>query len=465
MKKIFVLLLLLLFAVQDIAAAKNWSAVEQARMAYICALADMAVYNTTMNKAVREEMQQFGWAFKDYKNTDRRADTIFYTVLHDGDAPNECNTLVVIPGTEKLKDIEVDLRFSKVVFGGTSPKEFREYAAIEKAAATQPMVHRGFNDYTMTAFFSPNQEQVMGAEYLRQFVDASNDHLFLTGHSLGGAVATLLAARLVASGADPEKISVFTFGAPTVGNTAFAEEYGYRLDLSRYTMSGDPVKNALQMFKSDYVHFGTEYKWQKNENSHRFNHSMAGYLDAAVRNYYDELLGKDLSLQQLAACKPEPLGDTQPAAPGSWYGEAAGRRLYIAPVYAELPEPISNDAGYMQAVAGDILMNRFQHIAVGRAAAAGTAVDTLFSACQAAEEAGCDTVAMLTISAEADKGVADLYRLAVDASFYDTAGVPLLKSMTSTTTKEITPIEAVMYDMARISEDISQAQVQGVLPE
>lgn len=76
-------------------------------------------------------------------------------------------------------------------------------------------------------------------------------------------MATLLGARLVAAGADASKLSIFTFGAPTVGNTAFAEEYGCLLDVSRYTMSGDLVKNALQMLKSGYVQFGTEYNGRK----------------------------------------------------------------------------------------------------------------------------------------------------------------------------------------------------------
>ena len=47
-----------------------------------------------------------------------------------------------------------------------------------------------------------------------------------TGHSLGGAVATLAAHDIVTfCGVAPERISCYTFGCPRVGNHAFAAEY------------------------------------------------------------------------------------------------------------------------------------------------------------------------------------------------------------------------------------------------
>ena len=438
----------------------------QARMAYICALADMAVYDSSMNEAVRQEMRQFGWYFQDYRQADRRADTTFYTIVHEDGSGRQ--VLVVIPGTEKLKDVEVDLRFGKVLFGGTTPQEFRSFAATEKVISSQPMVHQGFNDYTMTAFFTPDADGIMGADRLRELADDGYERLYLTGHSLGGAVATLLAARLVSMGVAPDRLSVFTFGAPTVGNTAFAEEYGYRIDLSRYTMGGDVVGNALQALKSGYVHFGTEYRWKKNENSHKFNHAIAGYLDAAIRGYYDELLQGDLSMANLAAtlASAEDRAGQVEKPVRSWGRPSSEGRVYIAPVALNLPENIANDSAYMQVVAGYILMHQFSQVVADDAyARPGAAVDALFGACRRAEEAGCDRVAMVDISGVADKENPNLYRLATALEVYTTTGEPLLNTTTSTTTKEITPIEAVMYDMTRVVDDIKMAQEQGILPK
>lgn len=456
----------------------------QARMAYICALADMAVYDSELNEAVRQEMSRYGWSLKDYRQADKRADTTFYTLVYDNGGMEADDILVVIPGTEKLKDVEVDLRFGKVLFGGTTPQEFRQYADTKDVNMSQPMVHQGFNDYTMTAFFSPDAKGGMGADCLQRLLSHEDAHLYLTGHSMGGAVATLLAARLISMGVPYDKISVFTFGAPTVGNTAFAEEQGYRIDLSRYTMSGDVVKNALQALKSGYVHFGTEYKWKQNENSHRFSHSMAGYLDAAIRNYYDEVLQGDFSLRALAAGKPELLDmdvsntlDTSDMSDASYASPEGARvwqpdydvgRVYIAPVAVSLPREIANDSAYMQVVAGDILMNQFQRIRVeddDNKAAVAEAEDGPFELCAKAESAGCDTIARVAIEGKVDKENPYLYRLSASVEFYNTTGEQLLSAMTSTTTKEITPIEAVMYDITRTVQDIQAAQQQGVLPK
>jgi hypothetical protein len=52
--------------------------------------------------------------------------------------------------------------------------------------------------------------------------------IFVTGHSKGGALATLAARRLAAAGVTPS--GVMTFGAPRAGDEAFAADYGARVD-------------------------------------------------------------------------------------------------------------------------------------------------------------------------------------------------------------------------------------------
>ena len=59
---------------------------------------------------------------------------------------------------------------------------------------------------------------------------AADRPLYISGHSLGGAVAVVLAERLVAKGVlTAERIAgVYTFGMPRAGNAAFAETYRQR---------------------------------------------------------------------------------------------------------------------------------------------------------------------------------------------------------------------------------------------
>ncbi len=49
----------------------------------------------------------------------------------------------------------------------------------------------------------------------------SDDMFLITGHSLGGAVATLYAARLLDRGVKRDNLLLYTFGAPSVGNSNF----------------------------------------------------------------------------------------------------------------------------------------------------------------------------------------------------------------------------------------------------
>jgi predicted lipase len=62
--------------------------------------------------------------------------------------------------------------------------------------------------------------------------DAGNEisswHVYLTGHSLGGALATLFAVELsskLAKSGGQTQITMYNFGSPRVGNKQFADMY------------------------------------------------------------------------------------------------------------------------------------------------------------------------------------------------------------------------------------------------
>lgn len=58
-----------------------------------------------------------------------------------------------LPGTENVSDAKVDLRTVSVPFGGSTVEEFRTIAEQDRHATAYPLVHKGFDDYTMTALF------------------------------------------------------------------------------------------------------------------------------------------------------------------------------------------------------------------------------------------------------------------------------------------------------------------------
>ena len=72
----------------------------------------------------------------------------------------------------------------------------------------------------------------------------SSPQIYCTGHSLGGALATLAAydiSRAMEWVAKPVKVICYTFGAPRIGNYAFAETYN-KLVPETWNVVNDQVK-------------------------------------------------------------------------------------------------------------------------------------------------------------------------------------------------------------------------------
>jgi hypothetical protein len=108
--------------------------------------------------------------------------------------------------------------------------------------------------------------------------------LYITGHSLGGAMAVILASMLVMSD-NPEYQAiaarlraVYTFGQPMVGARDFAESAAEQfrdanVAVVRYVFKKDPVPLLPPRSVGEFAHFGQEYrlgrygKWVASESS------------------------------------------------------------------------------------------------------------------------------------------------------------------------------------------------------
>jgi triacylglycerol lipase len=100
----------------------------------------------------------------------------------------------------------------------------------------------------------------------------SQQRLALTGHSRGGAVAVLMAQRLDAAGIEPKH--VFTFGAPRVGDAAFAS--AYRPRLYRFEDTRDPVPTLPPFL--DYEPVGEQFLLTRQGRIYRTDGSWADSL-------------------------------------------------------------------------------------------------------------------------------------------------------------------------------------------
>lgn len=89
-----------------------------------------------------------------------------------------------------------------------------------------------FDDYVQQSYYAgkvhPGFSAALNSLWNPLYADLAGPRgglpLFITGHSRGGAIATLAAKALKKEGIPPT--AVYTFGAPRVGNSAFANNYG-----------------------------------------------------------------------------------------------------------------------------------------------------------------------------------------------------------------------------------------------
>jgi len=100
--------------------------------------------------------------------------------------------------------------------------------------------------------------------YLKNY---SYDNIYITGHSLGGSLATICSFDLIDhSDFINKNITCITFGAPRIGNKQFMKLYRkYNISIHRIVISSDPVPKLP--LNSEYVHVSSSIYF-KNKKSY-----------------------------------------------------------------------------------------------------------------------------------------------------------------------------------------------------
>lgn len=430
------LLVMLLFCPVRAMAATGEQELELAS-----SLVAMASYSDELSLLAREWLTETGWQFQSQTTSTSLAQGRYHLVVKE--LPDGRRTvLLAFPGTENVSDAKVDLRTVSVPFGGSKVEEFRTIAEQDRHATAYPLVHKGFDDYTMTALFHDPIEsaedggnkavgQTMGEALAAELREHPEEILCLTGHSLGGAAAILTAARLSDMGVRPEQLRVITFGSPAVGNTAFARRYEKRMQLTRIVVAGDPVAAALQSLGTRYVQFGARTVWKQDRSSARFEHEMVVYLDKALRHY---LVGDGADV---STAEPEELAwgvlASQPKA-------ISGGILVAAPTL-ELDPLVTDDAAVDAKALQGAWQNRYAPCLV-RSATEPSDINSLSAA---ARRSDCRYLVRQHVSVERVRDEDDVLRVILETSVYDAKGNLVTAASKSTTTKRMTALEAVCY--------------------
>ncbi|GBF76563.1 hypothetical protein PA598K_05041 [Paenibacillus sp. 598K] len=116
-------------------------------------------------------------------------------------------------------------------------------------------------------------------------------NLYVTGHSLGGALAVLAGAD-IASSAVHDQPSVYTYGAPRVGDPTFARFFNRRIDVScRYSNQSDIVPRLPPLIYDSpkdhklyyYLHVKGEQRMNFKGGSVAANHKLAAYFNELAK--------------------------------------------------------------------------------------------------------------------------------------------------------------------------------------
>jgi len=333
---IFALLVIWLAPVTGHAgAAEDYEEAYEMRLA---AAACLASYSSRTGMLAREYLSRDGWEIKPFVQNSRKADARFL-LAQNMRIEGRGRYILAFVGTETVKDIKVDLRTDKVYFAGRTPEEFAANAKMTDIPNTAPKVHRGFHEYVQAAFTAKTTDDGGGERPLSELLLADPSlKIFLVGHSLGGAAATIAGAHLLAMGVRPEQIEVITFGAPAVGNEAFAREFSPRLALTRVVISGDPVTGILQKLVGGYHQFGRELVWRRSAIFEQGPHAVEEYMDLAMKNYYDKRAAA-VAAGCLSLPRESPAG--------------AGPRVYFSAPADSLPEELKAESPYMAQILAD----------------------------------------------------------------------------------------------------------------
>jgi triacylglycerol lipase len=180
---------------------------------------------------------------------------------------NQYDIVVVCRGTEikQLNDIVTDVNIDRV-------HSVYEYG----------LVHEGFLNYTNRIW------ENVKASVLDQGGDYKN--VWFTGHSLGAAMATLMAGRFAAYPYLPTPKALFTYGSPRVGNRSFINVFNeLPVTHHRWVNDGDIVtKIPLSPF---FYHCGKMHKIDKKGNIDLNHDRNWNYLEL-VRDFTVGILHK-----------------------------------------------------------------------------------------------------------------------------------------------------------------------------
>ncbi len=181
---------------------------------------------------------------------------------------------------DKKTDLQVgitlndkDKRICIVFRGSESSTDWYYDLQVRKMCLTDDiMVHSGFyNQLCSNGVFGDIIDEVH-----KQLIAHPDYNIFVTGHSLGAALATLFGYML--SYKVDDKITVVSFASPRVGNASWKKSFEEKANLEHYRITNNrDIVTAFPNYK--YKHVGDNIRISEN--------AVTTFLDYQDDSWYD----------------------------------------------------------------------------------------------------------------------------------------------------------------------------------
>ncbi|NEO30654.1 MAG: lipase family protein [Symploca sp. SIO3C6] len=197
--------------------------------------------------------------------------------------PNGAESIIVFRGSDSSFDWKTNFNTraeraefdQQIIRKEIVAKKDKLYPYLQQSSSGS-LMHRGF----VKAYFSVRAQ-------IHQYISNHQlSHVTVTGHSLGGALATLCAVDIQYNFSDKVSIEIYTFGAPKVGNKGFREAFNRRVPNSYRFVNGMDIVPELPRWWQGYRHVDDQFRIGS-----RFSLKFlsARFKDHAIGNYIKAL--------------------------------------------------------------------------------------------------------------------------------------------------------------------------------
>ena len=180
-------------------------------------------------------------------------------------------------------DLQVGITISEthkrvcVIFRGSESKSdwYYDLQFLKTNLHDDVYVHRGFYKQLHT----DNMYEVLKTEILKLMLENPDYGIYVTGHSLGGALSTLFGYELSRDITD--QVTIVSFASPRVGNPKFRKSFDAQSNLTHYRVSNErDVVTAAPMI--NFQHVGTNICLKENSFDIFYNYSYNSWYQFSL---------------------------------------------------------------------------------------------------------------------------------------------------------------------------------------